>query len=256
MSDRSPLPISGADTQPAYLRAKEAILRMVEGPDYGPGDKIPSERTLSESLGISRVTVRRSIEDLVRMGVLERRGTSGTHVATPSVVRRLDPQRAMSVSQVVQTAGGQAGSRLLFFQSSLASRVVAGHLRIPVGAPLIVIRRLRSVNGLPFCVETSHLPADRVPGLAAADLMGDVSLFAILQERYGIRVGNRAGVISVAPVVSEDAALLDVQPGVNVLVYRIDVFDEQNRPIEHMVSINHPQRVSFTTASNIHRQKT
>lgn len=236
------------DQQPAHLRVQDAVLRMVEGPDYAPGDRIPSERALSDELGVSRMTVRRAIEDLVRAGVLERRSTSGTHIATPSVERPLDLPQAMSISRMVQIRGGKPGSRLLFFEQSTASRAIAEHLRISVGTPLIVIRRLRLINDLPFCVETSHLPASRVPGIAAADLTGDVSLFALLEDKFGIRVGQRSGVISVAPIISQDAALLGVQPGINVLVYRIDVSDDQGRPIEHMVSINHPQRVTFTTA--------
>lgn len=239
-----------SESQPAYLRAQEEILRMIEGPDYSPGDKIPSERVLSEMFGLSRMTVRRSVEDLVRMGVLERRSTSGTHVATPSVIRPLDQGRAMSVSRMIEIAGAKPGSRLLFFESASASRTVASHLKIAVGAPLIVVKRLRTANGLPFCVETSYLPAERVPGLAATDLMGDVSLFALLEQRYGIRLGRRQGVISVAPILREEATLLGVEAGINVLFYRIDVHDEQDRPIEHMVSVNHPQRVSFSTSTS------
>lgn len=236
-----------SDQQPAYIRVQETILRMVEGPDYEPGDKIPSERVLSQNLQISRMTVRRAVDELVRQGVLERRSTSGTHVSIPSVTRPVGVQRAIGLSQMVEAMGGRPGSRLLYFENGTASRSVATHLQVPVGTPLIIVRRLRTVNGLPFCVESSHLPADRVPGLVAADLMGDVSLFGILQERYGIRLGNRHAQLGLAPVVSEDATLLGIQPGINVLVYRLDVFDHTGRPIEHMVSINHPQRVTFTT---------
>lgn len=247
-TNATPAPADDDDPQPAHLRVQDAILRMVEGPDYAPGDKIPSERVLSDDLGVSRMTVRRAVENLVHAGVLERRSTSGTHIATPSVERPLDLPQAMSISRMVQIRGGKPGSRLLFFEQSTASRAVAEHLRISVGSPLIVIRRLRTINDLPFCVETSHLPANRVPGLAAADLTGDVSLFALLEEKFGIRVGERSGVISVAPITTHDAALLGVQPGINVLVYRIDVNDDRGRPVEHMVSVNHPQRVTFTTS--------
>lgn len=236
-------------SQPVHLHVREVILGMIEGPDYGPGDKIPSERSLSETLGISRMTVRRAIDDLVRDGVLERRSTSGTHIATPNVIRPLDLGRAIGISQVVKNAGANPGSRLLFFESATASSTLAKHLRIPGGSPLIMIRRLRTADGLPFCLETSYLPAERVPGLAAADLVENPSLFDLLRSRYGIGVGRRSGVIGIAPIQAGDAALLGIEPDINVLVYRLDVYDDQDRPIEHMISINHPQRVVFTTRS-------
>ncbi len=235
--------------QLAHLRAQETILRMIEGPDFEPGDKIPSERTLSEQLGISRMTVRRAMDDLTRLGVLERRGTGGTHVAKPSVVRPLNLDKALGISKVIQTGGAAPGSRLLFFEATTASRSIAAHLNIVPGTPLIHIKRLRTANGLPFCVESSYLPAARVPGLAAADFIENNSLYEILRQRYGIKLGRREGVIGSAPIVSDDADLLGVSPGINVLIYRIDIFDEDEVPIEHMVSLNHPQRVTFKTTS-------
>jgi GntR family transcriptional regulator len=237
--------------QPAYLKAQEAILAMVEGPDFAPGDKIPSERVLSEKFGISRMTLRRAVDNLVRLGVLERRSTSGTHVAAPNVVRPLDGRHAYSISQIVESSGGAPGSRLLFFESAAASQKLAENLEVAAGAPLIAIRRLRTSNGVPFCVETSYLPAERVPGLAAADLLENASLYGLLRERFGIQVGGRQGVISVAPIGAQDAALLGLEPDTAALLYRSIVSDRQGKPIEHMISVNHPQRVMFTTSADL-----
>ena len=47
----------------------------------------------------------------------------------------------------------------------------------------------------------------------------------------------------------EDASLLNVEPATNVLIYHLNIFDEDELPIEHMVSVNHPQRVTFKTSS-------
>jgi GntR family transcriptional regulator len=236
-----------AAAQPAYMQAQEAILAMVEGPDLAPGDKIPSERVLSEQFGISRMTLRRAVDNLVRLGVLERRSTSGTHVAAPNVVRPLDGRHTYSMSQIVQSSGGAPGSRLLFFEAAVASAKLAENLGVAAGAPLIAIRRLRTSNGVPFCVETSYLPAERVPGLAAADLLENASLYGILKERFGIQAGDRRGVISVAPIGARDASLLELEPEASALLYRSIVSDRQGKPIEHMISVNHPQRVMFQT---------
>ena len=62
---------------------------MVEGAEYGPGDRIRPERVLSERLCVSRMTVRRAVADLIALGLLERRSTSGTYVRKPQSVRAL-----------------------------------------------------------------------------------------------------------------------------------------------------------------------
>ncbi|MGV3650876.1 MAG: GntR family transcriptional regulator [Devosia sp.] len=237
------------DTQPghAYRRAQDTIRRLAEGEDYSPGDKIPSERTLSEQLGLSRMTVRKAIDQLVAQGVLERRSTSGTHVAAPKVLRPLDPQKVLGIPQIIENSGGKPSSRLLFFEAGVASDSMAGHLDVRVGAPLIVIRMLQMSDGIPFCVEKSYFPAARVPGLVAADLIEGQSLYVLLRERYGITVNRSRGVLTAAPIGAQDAGLLSLEAGATALIYRVSVYDADDRPIEHAISINHPQRTLFTT---------
>ena len=72
-----------------------------------------------------------------------------------------------------------------------------------------------------------------------------------LKERFGIQVGDRRGVISVAPVGAQDAALLGLEPDASVLLYRSIVSDRHGKPIEHMISVNHPQRVMFQTSADL-----
>jgi GntR family transcriptional regulator len=234
-----------------YLRAQQEVLEMVEGPGYAAGDKIPSERELSERLGISRMTMRKAINNLVKEGVLERRGTSGTYVAVPRVERPLNHE-SHSISEMIERSGGMAGSKLLFFESAEAKGRVAERLAIRLGAPLIVIRRLRTVNDVPFCVETSHLPAERVPGLVAADILGNQSLYALLKERYGIEIGTAEGLLNISPATAQEAELLGLKPDTPAMVYRSVVRDRQGKPIEYLTSVNHPHRVIFKT---IHKEK-
>lgn len=225
------------------------MLRMIEDEKLRPGDRIPSERDLADVLGLSRQTVRRALEDLVREGTLERRSTSGTHVATSRpFVRHVGTRRSGSIYRAVLRGGHAPSLRLLFFEQIAASRVVAAHLRLPPRAPLIVIRRLLSVDGVPVCIETSHLPAERVPGLVAADILEAGSLYELLQARYGLEFGDREATISAEVVLPRDAELLGLEPGMSVLVYRVDVADPDGRPIEHTISINHPTRVMFSTS--------
>lgn len=231
----------------AWQRVREALLHIIEDPALVPGDRIPSERKLSEQLGISRMTVRRGVEDLVLSGVLERDSTSGTRIAAPRITRPLDTTQSFSMSEVVSRAGAAPGGRLLFFESARATPRVAQRLKLQPGAELFVLRRLRTADGAPFCVETSYLPADQVPGLAAADLLENASLYALLRTRYGIRTARRSGEISVGTVDAQDAELLGLRAEASVLLYSSTISDVDGRPVEYMTSINHPEHVVFTT---------
>jgi len=232
--------------QPAYLRAQRAILDMLAGPDHPPAARIPSERALAERFAISRMTVRHAVENLVRQGVLERDSTSGTRVARAGVVRNL-AARATSLSQIIERTGAVPTSRLLRFEAARADHATAAALMLPRGARVIMLLRQRMADGTPFCLETSYLPAARVPGLAAADFLPSTSLYALLESRYGIHPARRRGRIQVATVGAEDADLLGLPAGASVLEYSAVVFDAAGRPLERVMSLNHPQRVVFIT---------
>lgn len=231
----------------AYIRAMDAVRRLAEGEDYAPGDKIPSERVLSEQLGLSRMTVRKAVDKLVQMGVLERRSTSGTHVALAKVRRPLDPAEVLGIPQIIKNSGGEPGSRLLFFESGTASEAVAERLAVPPGAPLIAIKVLLTSDSVPFCVEKTYIPASRVPGLAADDVAEGRSLYPVLKERYGIVPQRSRGVLSVAAINRDDAGLLGLPPETMGQIYRVIVYDAADQPVEYTISINHPQRTLFTT---------
>jgi GntR family transcriptional regulator len=231
-----------------HERAQQHIIEMIEGPDYSAGDRIPSERDLAERYRISRMTMRKAIDRLVAKGLLERRGTSGTYIPVPVIRRPITGHMfTRGISEIVRACGGVPGSRLLFFEQHAAHARVADLLNIRAGDPLIVIRRLRTVNALPFCVETTHLPAARVPGLAADDLFGTQSLYALLATRYGIEMGSGQGTISVSAATAQESELLDLRSDSPALIFRAVANDRQHRPVEYLTSVNHPQRVVFET---------
>jgi GntR family transcriptional regulator len=231
-----------------YEKAQQHIIEMIEGPGYSAGDRIPSERELSDRFGISRMTMRKAIGRLVTKGLLERRGTSGTYIPVPVIKRPIIGHMfSHGISEIVRQCGGIPGSRLLYFEQQEANTRVADRLGIKAGEPLIVIRRLRTVNDLPFCVETTHLPAARVPGLAADDLFGTQSLYALLKERYGIEMGGGDGTISVSTVTAQEATLLGLRRDSPALIFRAVANDKKEKPVEYLTSVNHPQRVVFKT---------
>ncbi|WP_299860076.1 GntR family transcriptional regulator [uncultured Hoeflea sp.] len=238
------------DVQPVrvYEQTRQKILEMIELRDYLPGDRIPSERELSERFGVHRMTLRKAIDELVSSGILERRGTSGTFLPAPVVKRPvagLSPP--YSISEIVRSCGGVPGSRLLLFEQRDANQRVAERLQIEKGAPVVAIKRLRTVSDLPFCIETSCLPVGLVRGLAADDLVGDVSLYTLLHDRYSIVTESTNAIIGVVPTQLHDAELLGLKRGEAALVIHVIASDARSKPIEYMTSINHPRRVMLTT---------
>lgn len=161
-----------------FEKAQLHVLEIIEGKDYVGGERIPSERDLAETLGIHRMTVRKAIDRLVDQGVLERRGTSGTYIPEPVIKRPIIGSAfPHSISDIVHQCGGTPGIRLVYFEQLAAKSRFAERLKIKLGDSLILIKRMRTINSMAFCVKTTFLPEVRVPGLAADDLIHDQSLF-------------------------------------------------------------------------------
>lgn len=232
---------------PVYRQIEDHIRHLINSPDYGPGDRVPSERVLAETLGANRMTVRKAIDGLVAQGLLERRSTSGTRIRLPRVTRPTDARTSLGITRLIQSSGSIPGNKLLHFQELQASGRIAERLGLPEGAPITVVRRLWTVDGVPFCIETSHLPTERVPDLAAEDLTAGQSLYALLRSRYGITTVGGERIISVATCTEMESRLLDLRPNSPCLLLRLVVADQNGRSVEYMTSVNHPQLVVFKT---------
>lgn len=233
---------------PVYLRAQQFIEELLESKDYAPGDHIPSERSLAEELGINRLTVRKAIDRLVQAGRLERNSTSGTRVTHPRITRPVDASSSGGITRVIQLSGGVAGNKLLHFELSAAGESAAKHLHVAPGTELVVFRRLWTVNDTPFCIETTHLPASRVPGLAAEDLMAGQSLYSLLDTRYGIKSAHGTRTIGVSTPTKFETEALQLPPHASTLLLRMVAFDAEEVPIEYVRSVNHPSHVIFQAA--------
>ncbi len=237
-------------SSPLYLQVEATLKEMIEGRDFSPGEQIPSERELSDQLGVSRMTVRRAVENLKRMGLLERRSTSGTFVRLPQVQRKLGKDVAVGLTQMLQEEGAVAGSVLLHFGYERAPLKIAEKLKLRIGAEVLVIKRLRTVNGQPFCVETSYIPAEIIPGLSIEDLeKPDASLYSIMQVRYGVRFALNNETLKISFATQEEADLLNIKHGEAIMLLRLVVSDVNDRPVEYLISVNHPRRVVFRSVS-------
>ena len=237
---------------PLYLQVEMTLKEMIEGLVYSPGDRIPSERELADTLGVSRMTVRRAIENLTRHGLLERRSTQGTFVKQPQVLRRVGKEFAQGLTQMLRMTGAAPGSRLLLFDIIPAPVKIAEKLQLRIGETVVILRRLRLANGTPFCIETSYLPQKLVPDLCAEDFaLENTSLYAILRDRYGIEVCKNDETLKVSFATPEEAELLGLRINSPIILLRSVISNESDQAVEYLKSVNHPDRVVFHSTTVI-----
>lgn len=190
------------------------------------GDRLPSERDLSDRWGVARMTLRSAIDDLVTDGQLERRHGSGTYVVPKPLVRVLG---LTSFSQDMRERGLVPGSRLLAFRTTAADAALADQLGIAPGEPVYHFTRLRLGSGEAIAVETTWIPVAFVPGLSERDLSG--SLYEVLAGRYRIVTG--AARVTIEPVLPDSRVreLLDLPDDQACLLLRMVDTDTRGRTL-------------------------
>jgi GntR family transcriptional regulator len=183
---------------------RERVLELVE--PLSVGDAIPAERQLGIDLGVSRLTVRAALDELVREGYLVRRRGAGTFVAEPKVAKGID---ISSFSDDMRARGLTPGSRTLDLRTELAGARLGRILHVSPSEQILSVKRLRLADGDPMAVELLHTIASLVPGLTAQDLEEN-SFYELLSNRYGISIVG--GTQTVEPTVTneEESSVLGV----------------------------------------------
>jgi len=209
---------------------RQQVLDLIER--LGVGTAIPSERQLSADLGVSRLTLRAAVDDLVREGYLVRRRGSGTYVQHPKIAQELT---MTSFSEDMRRRGMVPGSRTLSLQRQLAGARLGRALQVSPSEEILVIKRLRLADGEAMAIETLHIPSALVPGLTAKSLGG--SFYELLEEHYGIVVAS--GIQAIEPTVTneEESAALGVPLHSPALLFERTSRDATGRTIEFVQSV-------------------
>jgi GntR family transcriptional regulator len=183
---------------------RQEVVQLIQR--LGVGEAIPYERRLSTELGVSRLTLRAALDELVREGYLVRRHGSGTYVGQPKIAQQLT---LTSFSEDMRRRGMVPDSRTVELRRIHAGPQIARALNVSPDAYVFLVRRLRLADGDTMAIETLHVPAALVPGLTTAQLE-HASFYELLEERYGIVIAS--GLQTIEPTVTndEESRLLEV----------------------------------------------
>jgi GntR family transcriptional regulator len=193
---------------PLYLRLKKSIEEAVENGLIGPGDALPSERDIAHKAEVSRVTVRKAVQDLVRGGVLVQRHGSGTFVAPRMARVEQSLSRLTSFTEDMARRGMSAHS--LWLDRGLYAPSPDEIMVLGLSAKELVARvaRLRMANDTPLAIERASLSASVLPDPETVSS----SLYTAL-EATGHRPVRAVQRISAANLGEADATLLKVPAG-------------------------------------------
>lgn len=214
-----------------YESIRDQVLDLIGTLEVGAA--IPPERELCQRFGVSRMTLRRALDELAREGVVERHQGRGTFVAAPKIAQQLE---MTSFSDDMRRRGMVPGSRTLTLSRIAAGAPLGRRLDVSPRATVLRVRRLRLADHEPMAIETLHVPEDLVPGLDARDLT-DTSFYDLLEDRYGLAILWAEQTIEPTVVNAEEAAELAIPEHSPAFLFERTSRADDGRIVEFVRSI-------------------
>lgn len=228
---------------PLYEQLKRRLINQIASGELAQQSQLPSERRLVQELGVSRITVRKALGDLVKDGYLYAVPGKGFFVGRSTVAEASYELNALlSFSAAARARGVEPGSRILTAEIMPSPPAVVFQLQLAAGEPVIFLRRVRLLDGVAAVVQESWLPHAVCPGLLDEENVADLSLYTVLTERYGLDLARGHTVISARLATAEERDLLELSDPAAVLTVDQLTSTREGRPVELSNSVYHPHR--------------
>lgn len=231
------------DPKPIYRRLSDGLNEAVSSGLITDSARLPSERVLSARLGISRVTVRRALDELASDGLVRRRqGARATVV--PRLEKALSALRGFS--DELRARGVDPGQRWISRRTASPTPSEAMALGLSPTDQVVRLVRVRLADGTPIAIERAAVPQAFLP---SGDLVGD-SLYHAL-TRCGVPPVRGVQRIRAGLMSKIDADLLDSTPGAPLLIIERRCFLADGNAVEFTETRYSGDRYDFLTELGI-----
>ena len=237
--------LNNSSSTPLYDQLKQILKEAIDQGEYKSGDRLPNESELCDLYGVSRITVRRAIQDLADEGFLERKQGKGTFVTRTKITREL--VSIDGFTDFSKQIGKNPSKRILACEEMKATPEIAEALQIGIDSPVLKLVRIMSIDHQPFVIDIAHYSLERFPNLMT-HFTEHESTYEVLKNIYHINIksGSSKKIITVMPASVLEAEYLDCEIGETLFNIDKTVFDEKGAPI-HISNFKTPTKMIALT---------
>lgn len=217
---------------PKYYRLKKDLIAKINEEAFSPNQQIPTEKELGERYTVSRITVRKAIDELVNEGYLYRIQGKGTYVKSEE--RNRDLFSITSCTEDIERMGMTPSRELVRQEVVAADRKRQNLLRLEEGADVLLIARVYFADEEPINYTISYINHHLFPGLERISFR-DASLYDAIEHKHDTRIVCATRTLEAVTVDEEVAEKLHMKKGDPVLLFRATTFcriDGEEIPFE------------------------
>ena len=203
--------INTAVEVPKYVSVKTSLIKKIEGGSIKRGEKLPSERDLSDLYNVSRMTARSALNELVKDGYAYRHGNAGTFASRRKTTK--DVLHAESFSSYARSIGVKELHAVVLEQTEIQCSVtVSEAMELPQGSSCYQLKRVRYGDGIPMAVENAYLRKDSIPEFLSQDF-SSASLWEMLASREESRPNHVYGRVELEQFTPDLCNYLKIKDG-------------------------------------------
>ena len=225
---------------PLYVQVREKL--RSEYSQLEPNTAIPTELELMRRFGVSRITLRKAVDDLVVDGLLERHQGKGTFTSVPKLTHELNA--ITSWTEQLRALGYNPRTTNRTCTEIAPPRRVAHALNLSGSEKVVMLRRTRLVGDEPLSLMTNYIPSRLVPNIAKQAESAE-SLYELLERRYHLVPDRATDTVETRAATAEEADTLNVEPWSPILVMTRLSFLKDGSPLELAFAISRGDRYQY-----------
>jgi GntR family transcriptional regulator len=229
---------------PLYGKVEEVLASEIGRGELKPGDRLPSEDELLARFGVSRITVRRAIQNLIQRGTLEIRRGLGTFVLAPKVSQELT--KLTGFVEDMDIHGRKASARVVSKSVVAANEIVAHHLGISKGTRVMRIERVRLADSVPMSFDETYLPLEIGQKIVRNNLRVN-PIFTLLEEKYGFSLTEAEYKLEAVSASARVAEALAVREGSPIFRIERTSFAKGGQPVDYETLSYRGDLIRFVT---------
>lgn len=229
------------DITPLYIQIMEEIENQIKSKKLLPGEKLKPETELAKEYGVSLITVRNAISNLIKKGLVTRKQGKGTFVIQQKFNKNIN--NLQGFSDLCYQIGATPGAITLENNLITPSESILTKLNLSINDKVIYISRLRLANNEPVVIEKNYFSIKYISLLQ--ENLNNSSLFKILKEKLNVQVASSIKKIEICKATKEEAELLKIKKNTPLLFIKSTTFDEKNNPLYVGIQIINADCFSF-----------
>jgi GntR family transcriptional regulator len=243
MTDNLPV-LDPTSPVPLYHQLRQALESSWRH-RFGPDDALPTEQDIITQFGVSRITVRRALDDMIADGVIYRpRARGRLRWAPVKVKQQINRLRGFFADDAL-ASGHHPSTRVLEFAQGTWPQATR-FLGLADGAQCYRISRLHESDGTPLSHQVSWIPCSVCPAISLGDLSG--SLLQMLENRCGIPVAHAEQRLIAREATTNEIALLQLPPRSHVFEIDRVSYGADGKAVEYFISVLDLTRYEFLSS--------